>query len=217
MLPERSHYFDAGITQKIFPGLVVGVDAYYKIARDLLDDGQFGAALVLDAFNYENAINKGIEIKANYSRGNFTAYGNVAIGQQNGKNIVSNQFLIDPDDLAYIRDHYIFTDHSQAVTVSAGLSYLWNRTRFSADLIYGSGLRTDSDIPNGGNVPAYTQVNLGLSHEFDSWFAKPTTVRFDVVNVFDEIYQIRDGDGIGVFAPQYGPRRGYFIGASQKF
>jgi hypothetical protein len=24
-------------------------------------------------------------------------------------------------------------------------------------------------------------------------------------------------DGIGVFAPQYGPRRGYFLGVSKKF
>jgi hypothetical protein len=28
------------------------------------------------------------------------------------------------------------------------------------------------------------------------------TVRFDVVNLFDTIYLIRDGSGIGVFAPQ---------------
>jgi hypothetical protein len=39
--------------------------------------------------------------------------------------------------------------------------------------------------------------------------AKPVTVRFDVINLFDSIYLIRDGSGIGVFAPQYGPRRGY--------
>ncbi len=45
---------------------------------------------------------------------------------------------------------------------------------------------------------------------------KPLTVRFDVVNIFDTIYEIRDGSGIGVFAPQYGPRRGYFIGVSKK-
>jgi len=42
------------------------------------------------------------------------------------------------------------------------------------------------------------------------------TVRFDIVNVFDTIYQIRNGTGIGVFAPQYGPRRGYFVGISKK-
>lgn len=29
-------------------------------------------------------------------------------------------------------------------------------------------------------------------------------VRLDVVNLFDEVYQIRSGSGIGVFAPQYG-------------
>jgi outer membrane receptor protein involved in Fe transport len=45
---------------------------------------------------------------------------------------------------------------------------------------------------------------------------KPITVRFDVLNVFDSTYFIRDGSGIGVFAPQFGPRRGYFVGVSQK-
>src|ERR1700730_5199480 len=49
VLPERAHVFDVGVVQKILPipGLEVGVDGYYKIARDLLDDGQFGAAYVL--------------------------------------------------------------------------------------------------------------------------------------------------------------------------
>jgi outer membrane receptor protein involved in Fe transport len=46
--------------------------------------------------------------------------------------------------------------------------------------------------------------------------AKPLTVRFDIVNLFDKIYEIRDGSGIGVFAPQFGARRGYFVGLSQK-
>ncbi|MBV8926524.1 MAG: outer membrane beta-barrel protein [Bradyrhizobium sp.] len=42
------------------------------------------------------------------------------------------------------------------------------------------------------------------------------TVRFDVINLFDTVYLIRDGTGIGVFAPQYGPRRGFFLGFSKK-
>jgi outer membrane receptor protein involved in Fe transport len=42
------------------------------------------------------------------------------------------------------------------------------------------------------------------------------TMRFDVVNLFDTVYFIRNGS-IGVFAPQYGPRRGYFLGVSKKF
>ena len=123
--------------------------------------------------------------------------------------------LFGPDELAYIASHYIYTDHAQTLTASAGASYLWNGTRFSASMIYGSGLR--SGFANTDHLPSYTQVNLGISHEylFPGW-TKPTTLRFDVVNLFDKIYEIRDGSGIGVFAPQYGPRRGFLVGISQK-
>jgi outer membrane receptor protein involved in Fe transport len=47
-------------------------------------------------------------------------------------------------------------------------------------------------------------------------FDKPINGRFDVVNVLDRIYNIREGSGIGVFAPQFGPRRGYYVGLSQQ-
>jgi outer membrane receptor protein involved in Fe transport len=218
VLPERAHVFDAGVVQKIYPipGLEVGIDGYYKIATDLLDDGQFGAAYVLDGFNYASGENMGLELKATYTNGNFRAYGNLAWAKQVATNIVSNQFLFGQDELAYIANHYIYTDHAQALTVSAGVSYLWNSTRFSASMIYGSGLR--SGFANTDHLPSYTQVNLGISHDFNIVAPnKPTTLRFDVVNLFDTIYQIRDGSGIGVFAPQYGPRRGFYAGISQKF
>ena len=114
-----------------------------------------------------------------------------------------------------IANAYVYTDHAQLLTASAGASYLWNGTKFSADMIYGSGLR--NGFANTGTVPSYTQVNLGVSHDFNIVSpTKPTTLRFDVVNLFDTIYQIRDGSGIGVFAPQYGPRRGFYFGISQK-
>ena len=191
------------------PGLEVGIDGYYKTARDLLDDGQFGAAYVLTGFNYDRGENVGVELKATYTNGNFRAYGNLAWAKQIATNVVSNQYLFDPDELAYIASHYVYTDHAQLLTASAGASYLWNGTRFSASMIYGSGLR--AGFANTDTVPSYTQVNLGLSHDFNIVAPnKPTTLRFDVVNLFDTIYEIRDGSGIGVFAPQFGPRRGFY-------
>ena len=217
VLPERSHVFDVGVDQKIhaIPGLEVGIDGYYKIAQDLLDDGQFGAAYVLSGFNYEHGENIGLEVKSTYTNGNFRAYGNVAWARQIATNVVSNQFLFGADELAYIATHYVFTDHAQVLTASAGASYLWNGTRFSASMIYGSGLR--SGFANTDHLPSYTQVNLGISHDFNIVAPnKPTTLRFDIVNLFDTIYEIRDGSGIGVFAPQFGPRRGFFVGITQK-
>ena len=219
--PERSNVYDIGVDQKIYavPGLTVGVDAYYKTATDLLDDGQFGAAYVLSAFNHAYAQNTGVEFKTSYTNGNLRLYGNVAWARQRATQVVSNQYLFDPADLAYIANTYVYTDHAQLLTASVGGSYLWNGTKFSADMIFGSGLRADgaNGIPNGSTVPSYTQVNLGVSHDFN-WVSatKPTTLRFDVVNLFDNIYEIRDGSGIGVFAPQFGPRRGFYFGISQK-
>ncbi len=70
--------YDIGVTQRILPGLDVGVDGYYKLAHNLLDDGQFGQAYVLTEFNYARAYNRGVEIKASYTEGPFSAYGNVA-------------------------------------------------------------------------------------------------------------------------------------------
>jgi outer membrane receptor protein involved in Fe transport len=213
VLPERSHVFDVGATQQ-FGNLLVGVDAYYKIAKDLLDDGQFGAAYVLTAFNYEKGENYGVEWTARYKNGPFMAYGNLAWAVQRGTNIVSNQSLFSAEELAVIANSWIFTDHAQTWTGSAGLSYLWNGTRFSADMIYGSGLRS-GDF-NLDHVPAYGQMNLGMAREIPMPGDKPITVRFDVINLFDTTYFIRNGTGIGVFAPQFGPRRGYFVGVSQK-
>ena len=61
------------------------------------------------------------------------------------------------------------------------------------------------------------QTDLLRRGEFIGWNMKPLTLRFDVVNVVDTLDQIRSGTGIGVFAPQYGPRQGFFAGLSQKF
>ena len=214
VLPERAHYFDAGIVQRITPQIEIGLDTYYKISRDLLDDGQFGAALILNGFNYEKAYNSGVELSANYKNGNFSAYGNLAWARQVAANIVSNQYLFGADELAYIAGNYINTDHAQQWTGSAGASYFWQGTRFSASMVYGSGLR--SGFANTDHVAPYATANIGISHEIALPGENPITVRFDVVNVFDTVYELRDGSGIGVFAPQFGMRRGFFAGISKK-
>ena len=80
---------------------------------------------------------------------------------------------------------------------------------------YGSGLPTG--FANSAFNEPYATVNLGIVHEFTAGAGgKPLTVRFDIVNLFDKIYELRDGSGIGVFAPQFGARRGFYAGISQK-
>ena len=222
VLPERAHYFDAGIVQKITPQLEVGLDAYYKISQDLLDDGQFGTALILSGFNYEKAYNDGVELSANYKDGNFSAYGNLAWARQVATNIVSNQYLFGADDLAYIASHYINTDHAQQWTGSAGASYLWQRHPVQREHGVRQRLRGRShiagraDIPNSDHVAPYATANVGISHEIKQPDGKPVTVRFDVVNVFDTIYELGTERASACSRRNIGERRGYFVGISKK-
>ncbi len=220
---ERSNYYDVGVQQTLSPALTVGVDSYYKQAIHLIDEGQFGAPIILTPFNYGNGQVYGVEFTGNYTAGHFQTYGNVAFQRAIGKDFESSQFNFSPDDLTYVASHYIHLDHEQEMTISGGASYLWNGTRVSGDLLVGSGLRASltlpdgTTIPNGAHLPYYRQVNLGASHAFDAEGLTGLSVRLDMINAFDQKYQIRNGTGIGVGAPQYGPRRGYFVGVSQEF
>jgi hypothetical protein len=42
-------------------------------------------------------------------------------------------------------------------------------------------------------------------------------VRVSLLNVLDRSFELRDGSGIGVGAPQYGPRRTVYVGLSKPF
>jgi outer membrane receptor protein involved in Fe transport len=222
---EREHYFDVGVVRTVLPGLDVGLDAYYKIKRNLLDEGQFGESLVVSPFNYRFGRAYGVEATGSYHNGPFGAYANVAYGRERGKDIVSSQFFFAADQLAYIHNHAIDTDHDQTWTISGGTSFAFSnrfgQLRTSLDLIFGSGLRRSPDnavAPNGEKLASYAQVNIGFAQDIEgSGHLAGTTVRFDIVNLFDQTYEIRDGTGVGVGAPQFGPRRAFYTGISKSF
>ncbi len=224
-IAERANYFDAGAQQQITEGLLVGIDTYYKLSRNMIDEGQFGAPIILTPFNYAKGKQYGAELTADYTAGNFNAYANLALEHAIGESWITSQFSFLPDQFLYTENHYIDLDHEQHFSASGGASYKWGDTLFDTDLIYGTGLRDDTGpipglpdgIPNGTHVPAYLQVNTGLAQDFTAFGMKGFTVRFDVVNLFDDKYEIRSGSGVGVFAPQWGPRRGFFAGLSKSF
>jgi outer membrane receptor protein involved in Fe transport len=224
---EKANYYDVGVSQTVVKGLQVGVDGYYKTAQNQLDDGLFGQTLILSSFNYEKGRIYGVEFTTSYVNDGFSTYANVAVSKAQGENWSSAQFLFDPADIAYVKDHWIYLDHDQRVTGSFGASYLWKRsdgsTRVYVDAIYGSGLRTDatapdgSTIPNGGTVPSYYSVGIGVEEGFKFHGKEHLKARFDVVNITDNIYQLRNGSGVGVNAAQYGARLGFFGGLSYVF
>jgi outer membrane receptor protein involved in Fe transport len=219
---ERSHNFDVGLTVKPLEGLTVGFSGYYKFAQNYIDKGQFGAPIFQTSFNYAYGHVKGIEVFANYDRGPWSLYGNVAWSHTTVTKITSSQFNFEQAELDYVANNWIFADHNQGWTGSAGAAYVFNMdsswaTRVSADMLFGSGLRTSLVTPNDTSLPAYATVNLSLTQKIPISASKGTQVRFDAINLTDLSYQLRDGTGVGVGAPQYGMRRAFFATLSQKF
>jgi len=217
---ERAHYFDVGITHKVLPGLQVGVDAYYKKAKEQLDDGLFGPSLIISPFNYKYGTIEGVEFSATYAKENFSAFANLALSKAVGKEIDSAQSVVGNDTATYSQANAIYLDHDQTWSGSFGASYLWKQSRgstlFYTDALYGSGLRKDAmdsagnTIPNGGTVPAYYSINVGVEHRFKIGSKEHLKARLDIVNVTDRKYELRDGSGVGVNAAQFGERRGFF-------
>jgi outer membrane receptor protein involved in Fe transport len=213
--PERSDYFDVGVTQRVNSAITVGVDAYYKKAKDLLDEGQFGTALINTPFNYQTGHDYGVEFTANYKDEHFSAYANLALSRATGENIISGQFNFDPAELAYIASHPVNLDHDQLVTGSAGIAYTFARTTYSADTTLGSGLR--SGFANTDHVPFYVNVNLAVIHHFQAPLIGNFDGRLVVVNLLNRTYELRDGSGIGVGAPQFAPTRAFYAGITKYF
>ncbi len=224
---ERDNYFDVGADQVLLPGWRVGVDAYYKAARNLIDEGQFGAPIILTAFNYRKGQDSGVELSTSYDRGPVSVYGNFANSRAIGKDIDTAQFNFSAADLQYISQHWIHLDHDQKYTASSGAAYTLyggtnHPTRLSADFIFGSGLRADyqtavQDIPNGKALPGYYTFNLSAVQTIKTGYIGQTQLRLDVLNLLDQKYEIRNGTGVGVGAPQFGLRRTVLAGISQKF
>jgi len=228
---ERANYYDVGISQKILPGLSVGLDGYYKTAQNQLDDGFFGQSLILSSFNYAEGRVEGLEFTVSYETNGFSTYANIALSSAEGKGAESAQFLW-PDQAVvnYVNQHWIYLDHDQRVTGSFGAAYTFKEgtrsaTRFYVDALYGSGLRQDGALipgttdptPNGSSVGAYYSLNMGVEQSWKLPKRQLLKARLDVVNITDNVYPLRTGTGVGVNAAQYGERRGLFGSLSYAF
>lgn len=216
---ERYTYYDVGINRDITRYLHIGLDGYYKQKKYTLDEGQFGPAMIFSPNNADEGIVKGLELAASYEKDGLGLWGNVARSQAIARGLVSGQWQFTPDEVAYMQSHWYHLDHNQNWTASAGGSYKWRNewgnTKVYADGLFGSGLY--GGFCNETELPTYTTVNVGIVHEFVLNPGNNLKVRLDVTNVGDITYQLRSGTGIGVFAPQYLPRRAIYAGLSKDF
>jgi outer membrane receptor protein involved in Fe transport len=212
---ERSHYFDVGMTTRLLPQLTLGVDTYYRKITDLGDEGQFGPAVLFAPFNYAKGRIYGAETTLSWQRDGTSAYVNMAWSRAEGTNIVTGQYNFAPDELAAIAQRWIPLDHDQRFTVSGGVAHTVAGVHLSADFIAGTGLRAGA--LNADHLPGYIVCNVAARRTFVTSLFGELEWSLSIVNALDRVYELRDGSGVGVGAPQWGQRRGAYLSVSRAF
>jgi outer membrane receptor protein involved in Fe transport len=212
---ERSHYFDAGVSHKASKHLTLALDGYYKQSKNMLDEHQFGNSLLYSPFNYAEGKSYGLEFKADYQKDNFSSYFNLSTQRVYGRKISSAQYILHEEEFEYSQNNYVRADHAQNYTASLGASYIFSKTKFSADAIFGSGLSTGEN--NKNTMPSYWQINGAVSRDFAVPYFGKTNFRVAAINLLDEVYQYADGSGIGTNAAQFAQRRSFYLIASKSF
>jgi outer membrane receptor protein involved in Fe transport len=209
-LPERDNYWNAGFLRHFGPHLTFQENAYFRLSHDLIDLGQFGFVPIFTPFNYTNGRIYGSESSASYNWENLNVRGNFTYSVAQGNDLATGQFNFTPAEVSYISDHYIYLDHTQFYTASGGITYHWRSYLFSLDGTYGSGLR--AGFANTDELPQNYQINLAVEKSWQVPEIGEVKSRLVLINATDHINELRNGTGIGIFEPGYGPRRTLYAG-----
>ena len=113
----------SGLSRQIIPAWQITADTFCKLAKNLLDDGQFGSAVILNNFNYTSGTVYGAELGSTYKQGPLSAYGNFSYVQTWARNIDSVENEFPNNELAYLSANPIQLDHQGRFTGSGGISY----------------------------------------------------------------------------------------------
>ena len=207
---ERDSYWNAGVLHHFGSHLTVQENAYFRLSHDLIDLGQFGFVPIFTPFNYTNGRIYGSETSASFDWENLSVRGNFTYSVAQGNDLATGQFNFTPAEVAFIKAHYIFLDHDQQYTASGGITYHWKSYLFSVDGTYGSGLR--AGFANTDELGENFQINLAAEKGWQVAGLGEVKTRVVVVNVTDNINELRNGTGIGIFEPGFGPRRAVYGG-----
>jgi outer membrane receptor protein involved in Fe transport len=207
--PEQDDDFDAGIIEQITPKIRIGIDSYFYLIHQWLDEAQLGNSLIFAPLNYQKARSYGVELSNSYNSGHLEAWFNFSYAEQQVTNVSSMQFSVDPDELAYIARHYIPIDQMQLFTIASGAAYRWHNWLFDFDGTWNRGL--PFGFANLQTLPSYLQVDIGVVRDLVLPYIGKVSCRAALINAFDRVYLIRAPD-TDVNIPSYGPRRAGYLG-----
>jgi outer membrane receptor for ferric coprogen and ferric-rhodotorulic acid len=185
----------------------VTLNGYYRLATNMLDDAQLLGTSLSQPYNYADGFAYGVEfsIKGKLHE-DWSNYFNYSYEIAKGRGLSGGMFAFPPGEQP--THEYQFLDHVQMHTFNSGLTYTKNNYWGSAQLLYGSGLRTGPG--NSVALPAHFSMDTTVGYEFKG----PTgwsqfKVSLDALNIFDNAYPITIANGFT--GSRYAAGRRFFL------
>ncbi|MCA1653672.1 MAG: TonB-dependent receptor [Sphingomonadales bacterium] len=214
---ERDDYVDAGIQQKL-GDLTLGVDGYWRSARNYIAEHETLGSAVPTAFGFRRARISGLEFSATYARRGTAAWLNLALASARGRTIIGGEELFAPAMIAAASRRFIPLASDRPVTASGGVSRRFGRLNLAGDLLVSSGaVRTSDGVrPNGSRHSPYGL--LGLAAVYHVRIAgQPSDLRLDLTNLTNVHYLAGDATTLEGGWTRRGRERAFTIGLEQAF
>lgn len=204
---EKDDYFEVGVAQQLGDRHVAELNAYYRDAKDMLDDTQLLNTAIAQPYNYQKGFAYGAEfsLKGDIDS-RWSDYFNYAYSIAKGYGISGGIFAFPKGEAPAAE--WKMLDHVQMHTANAGLTYHCGHFWWTTQGVYGSGLRTDPN--NGTSLPAHITFDTTAGYELkgDSWWM-PGKISADILNITDNVYPITVSNGYN--GSHYAAGRQFFI------
>lgn len=214
---EHDDYFDAGVQQKIGP-VTIGVDGYYRSARNLIVERKVPGEAIASAFVFARGRFRGVDLSATFARGPLSAWANLSFSKSQGRTIAGGATLFPNSTLAAADGRWVNLASDRPATASAGVSWRVGKVNLSGDLLAGSGaVRTlDPTNPNAARAPAFVTVGLAAVYHV-RLFDQPLDLRADVTNVTNAHYATNYAANLERGWTRFSQGRSILIGFEQGF
>jgi len=213
---ETDDYYDLGAEQK-WNAVTLGLDLFQRDADGLLSTSPEGSPLLARPFNYRTGRIRGAEVRFLYAEGQISAWANFTYLHARATGLGSGAAYLPGGLITYLLGHSVQPEGVQPYSASGGVAFHRGSFRLSGTLLYGGGgkILWQEDATAPTRLPAYAQADFAILYRVDGLRDRPLDFRLDLINAFDHRYRLGDDGEMGI--PQWGPRRGLFVGVEQNF
>jgi outer membrane cobalamin receptor len=183
---QRDDYYEAGVDQQVFEKHLVSFNLYYRDSINVLDEAQLFRTSLVQPYNFAVGYAYGLELSLRGQLSDdWSDYTSYSYSIAKGKGISGGAWATEAPD----NPGYQFLDHVQVHTANAGLIYSKNHFWWSAQGVFGSGLRTGED--NDVSLPSHFTMDTTVGYEFHgkTWLSN-FRLSGDVLNILDNRYPI---------------------------